>query len=171
MTKPMRIATGAVIDYPIPQSLRQIDIIIWNPFPAPAIFDVNGFGLVPKSSAFGVIEVKRSFYSGVDVKLEEFMADVETRKIVSDPLNSSSLDNRLAGIGVICVLETNVSSRLRTLISDQKVIAIFEKVGEETIVRRRDVLVLVNFLHFITWRYRIHGSQSSYLQLPVKKLD
>jgi len=44
---PMRLSTGAVLDYPMPIPLRQIDIIVWAPFPAPALFDVQGFGLVP----------------------------------------------------------------------------------------------------------------------------
>src|SRR5437867_3277174 len=82
---PMRVSTGAVLDHPLPVPLRQIDIIIWAPFPAPALFDVQGFGLVPKSSAFGVIEVKRSNYSSVDEHLEGFFADVDARKIVADP--------------------------------------------------------------------------------------
>ena len=34
---PMRISTGAVLDHPVPDSLIQIDIIIWAPFPAPAL--------------------------------------------------------------------------------------------------------------------------------------
>ena len=66
MVHPMRLSTGAVLDYPIPNKLRQIDLIIWAPFPAPALFDVEGFGLVPKSSAFGVMEIKRSNYRGVE---------------------------------------------------------------------------------------------------------
>jgi hypothetical protein len=53
---PMRVSAGAVLDYPVAVLLRQIDLIIWAPFPAPAVFDVEGFGLVPRSSAFGVIE-------------------------------------------------------------------------------------------------------------------
>jgi len=72
IVQPMRVSTGAVLDHPMPVPLRQIDIIVWAPFPAPALFDVEGFGLVPKSSAFGVIEVKRSNYSGVEEQFEVF---------------------------------------------------------------------------------------------------
>src|SRR5262245_2674156 len=53
IVQPMRLSTGAVLDYPLPIPLRQLDMIIWAPFPAPALFEVEGFGLVPKSSAFG----------------------------------------------------------------------------------------------------------------------
>jgi hypothetical protein len=161
---PMRVATGAVLDYPIPVPLRQIDLIIWAPFPAPALFDVEGFGLVPKSSAFGVIEVKRSNYSGADVQLEAFLADVEAKKIVADPGSFQDF-GRSPGLGVICVLEGRPSSRLQTLLDADRAIAIFERVGDTAEVRARDVLVLVNFLQFVTWRYRVQSSGPGFPEL------
>jgi hypothetical protein len=147
--------------------LRQIDIIIWAPFPAPALFDVEGFGLVPKSSAFGVIEVKRSNYSGVDEQLEGFMADVDARKIVAEPGGPIADYGRSPGIGVICVLEEKPSARLQSLIDGDKVVAIFERTGDTARVRPRDVLVLVNFLHYVTWRYRVQGSGPRYPQITT----
>jgi hypothetical protein len=33
---PMRVSTGAIIDYPMPEKLRQLDVILWAPFPAAA---------------------------------------------------------------------------------------------------------------------------------------
>src|SRR5438105_7222697 len=132
IVRPMRASTGAVLDYPVPIPLRQIDIIIWAPFPAPALFDVEGFGLVPKSSAFGVIEVKRSNYSGVDKQLEDFLADVDARKIVAEPGGSSADYGRSPGIGIICVLEDEPSARLQSLIDEDKAVAIFERAGDTT---------------------------------------
>ena len=168
IVQPMRLSTGAVLDHPLPIPLRQVDIIVWAPFPAPALFDVEGFGLVPKSSAFGVIEVKRSNYSGVEAQLEDFLADVESRKIVAEPAGPMGDYQRSPGIGVICVLESVPSSRLQSLIDTHKVVAIFEKDGEATKVRPKDVLVLVNFLHYVTWRYRVHGSQPGYPQIAIE---
>ncbi len=162
---PMRVSTGAVLDHPVPTPLRQIDIIVWAPFPAPALFDVQGFGLVPKSSAFGVIEVKRSNYSGVEADLESFLADVAAKRIVADAEGSIRDYQRSPGLGVICVLEATLSSRLKSLIDEGKVVAIFEKNENTTRVRPKDVLSLVNFLHFVTWRYRVHGSQPAYPQI------
>jgi hypothetical protein len=167
----MRVSTGAVLDYPLPILLRQIDIIIWAPFPAPALFDVEGFGLVPKSSAFGVIEVKKSNNSSaVEDHLESFLADVEARKIVAESGPGSPLQDYQGtpGIGVISVLESSPSSRLRSLLEKDKVVAIFEKDGDTTKVRSRDVLVLVNFLHYVTRRYRVQGSQPGYPQIVTK---
>jgi len=170
IVKPMRISSGAVIDHPIQNPLRQIDIIIWAPFPAPALFDVEGFGLVPKSSAFGVIEVKRSNYNGVEKKIEEFFFAVESKKIVSEPLAGMDDHGRLPGIVVICVIETGPSAKLKKLVEEKKVVAIFEKVNRTPKVRTKDVLTLVNFLHYVTWRYRIQGSREQYLQIATKKL-
>jgi hypothetical protein len=164
---PMRLSTGAVLDHPMPIPLRQIDLIIWAPYPAPALFEVEGFGLVPRSSAFGVIEVKRSNYTDVETQIEDFLADVEAKKIVSDPGGASADYNRTPGLGVICVLESKPSSRLQTLIDAEKVIAIFERSATATSVRSKDVLVLVNFLHFVTWRYRVHGSRPGYPQITT----
>jgi hypothetical protein len=168
IVNPMRVSTGAVLDHPLPMPLRQIDIIIWAPFPAPALFDVEGFGLVPKSSAFGVIEVKRSNYSGVEAQLESFLSDVEAARIVAAPGGPLRDYQRSPGIGVISVLEVAPSSKLQSLIDADKVVAIFEKEGDTTRVRPRDVLVLVNFLHFVTWRYRVQGSGPGYPQIVTK---
>ena len=168
IVQPMRISTGAVLDHPVPIPLRQIDIIIWAPFPAPALFDVEGFGLVPKSSAFGVIEVKRSNYSGVEERLESFLADVDARRIVAEPAGPILDRQRSPGIGIICVLEAEASSRLQSLIDADRVVAIFEREGDVTKLRPRDVLVLVNFLHYVTWRYRVQGSQPGFPQINTR---
>jgi hypothetical protein len=162
---PMRVSTGAVLDYPAPDPLRQIDLIIWAPFPAPAIYEVEGFGLVPKSSAFGVIEVKRSNYRRADEQLEDFLADAKARKIVSDKVRGLQ-DRRTPGIGIVCVLDKPPSARLKSLLATEQVVAIFEKRKGKFEVRSKDVLVLVNFLQYIHWRYRVQGAQLWY---PVVK--
>jgi hypothetical protein len=165
IVQPMRVCTGTVLDHPVPVPLRQIDIIIWAPFPAPALFDVEGFGLVPKSSAFGVIEVKRSNYSGVNGQLAGFLADVDARKIVAEPGGSIWDYRNSPGIGIVSVLEGKPSSRLQAWIDAHRVVAIFEKDGNTTRLRPRDILVLVNFLHYVTWRYRVQGSGPGFPQL------
>src|SRR6266567_2349827 len=71
----LRVSSGSVIDYPLPDVLPQIDVILWAPYPAPSVYEVDDFGLVPRSSAFGVVEIKRSNYSDVDHKLEKFISD------------------------------------------------------------------------------------------------
>jgi hypothetical protein len=167
---PMRVSTGAVIDYPAPPGKwRQIDLIIWAPFPAPAAFDVEGFGLVPRSSAFGVIEVKRTNYTDAIPDLEAFLADVEGRKIVADKITGIQ-EPRLPGIGIICVLENNISQKLRKLLEQEKVIAIFEKSEDSVEVRAKDILTLVNFLQFVSWRHRFQCGQMWFPVVKTKSL-
>lgn len=120
---------------------------------------------MPKSSAFGVIEVKRSNYSGVDEELEKLLADADAKKIVADPRGAAEDYKRSPGLGVVSVLEGKPSKRLQALLDADRVVAIFEKAGDTAHVRGRDVLVLVNFLHFVTWRYRVQGSAPGYMQL------
>ena len=165
IVQPMRVSTGAVVDHPLPNPLRQIDMIIWAPFPAPALFDVDGFGLVPRSSAFGVIEVKRSNYRSVEDSLEGFFTDVDAKKIVSDPGGAFADRNRNPGLGIISVLEKAPSSKLQAWISTERVVAIFERDGDKTKLRAKDVLVLINFLHYVTWRYRVQGSGPGFPQI------
>ena len=170
IVQPMRVSTGAVIDYPMPEVLRQIDLIVWAPFPVPAIFEVDGFGLVPKSSAFGVIEVKRSNYPEAIDKLESFLADVESQKIIAAYENkvSSFQDSAMSpGIGIVCVLTAAPSARLQKLIALKRVVAIFERNGDKTAVRSKDVFVLVNFLHFVSWRYRTSSANSEFPQVNL----
>src|SRR5689334_16582136 len=71
---PMHVSTGAVLDFPLPSVLSQRDVMIWAPFPAPSIFEVEGFALVPRTSVFGLLEIKRSNYSEVDTQLEDFLS-------------------------------------------------------------------------------------------------
>jgi hypothetical protein len=169
---PMHVSTGAVLDHPISIPLRQIDLIVWAPYPVPAIFAVEGFGLVPKSSAFGVIEVKRSNYRNVEKQLEGFFADVEGGRIVAEYERLAPfLDNsKSPGIGIICVLERPPSKRLSKLLAEDKVVAIFERQGDATIVRPRDVFILVNFLHFVSWRYRARSANSGFPQINTEAL-
>lgn len=168
IVSPMHVCTGAVLDYPLPAVLRQLDLVIWAPFPAPAVFEVEGFGLVPRSSAFGVIEVKRSNYSGVDDRLQEFFDDVDARRIVSDP-HGPIADYRASspGLAIVSRLEAPPSAKLEAWLEARRVVAIFDGVGGETRVRPHDVLTLINFLHYVTWRYRVQASGPNYPQIPV----
>lgn len=162
---PMHVSTGPVIDYPMPHRLRQIDIIVWAPFPAPAIFEVGEFALVPRSSAFGLMEIKRSNYSGIDNELEVFAT--VAREIAAAP-HSKVGDTRHPGMGIVGVLDAKPSARLAKLLSDNTAVAIFQKKTKhspEATVRAADVLKLINFLHYVGWRYRMQAIQPDYLQL------
>jgi hypothetical protein len=164
VVQPMRICTGAIVDYPLPLQLKQRDIIIWAPCPIPAIFETQGFGLVPRSSAFGVIEVKKSNYSAaVDEQLEEFSASVNSA--VAEPRGAMADFGKNYGIGVVCMLTATPSSRLQKLIDDKRAVAMFDVTGGPPAVRTKDVLTLANFLFFIAWRYHMQMGLPNYPQV------
>jgi len=162
---PMHVSTGAVIDYPMPDQLRQIDVIVCEPFPAPAVFEGGEFALVPRSSAFGIMEIKRSNYSDIDHELEEFATDAP--KIAATP-HPDVGDTRPPGMA-LCVYSTEKpSTRLAKLLGDNTAVAIFHKKTKdspEATVRAADVLKLINFLPYVGWRYRMQAIQPGYPQL------
>ncbi len=71
------------------------------------------------------------------------------------------------GLGIICVLESKPSSKLQAWLAEDKVVSIFERTDDATKIRTKDVLVLVNFLHYVTWRYRMQGSGPSFPQMVI----
>jgi hypothetical protein len=85
----MRVSTGTILDYPLASKLPPIALIIWTPFPSPAIFEVGDFALVPKSSAFGLIEVKRSNYPETETAFEAFFESA--RGMISAPAGSRTV--------------------------------------------------------------------------------
>lgn len=69
----LNISTGAVIspeDFNVTKALPQIDVIIWDSNPLPAIFDLDDCALVPRNSVFAILEVKKTdYYKGLkDIK-------------------------------------------------------------------------------------------------------
>jgi hypothetical protein len=165
---PMQVSTGAVLEYPAPDRLRQLDIIIWAPFPAPAAYTVADFALVPKSSAFGVLEVKRSNYTGTDESLDAFLQD--PGPVVTE-LDASLGETRSAVMAVVPVLERNPSPTLRRLLGNGSAVAIFGQEAERPRVRSKDVFALVNFLQYISWRYRFRAAQPWVPQVDFRSLD
>ena len=93
---------------------------------------------------------------------------MKAKTIVSDSMGPIADYKRSAGLGVVCVLESSPSTRLKKLLNAEKVVAIFDKTVDAVSVRSKDVLTLVNFLHFVTWRYRVHGSQPGYPQVTTR---
>jgi hypothetical protein len=162
---PMQVSTGAILDYPMPAKLRQLDMILWAPFPAPAIFEVEGFALVPRSSAFGVLELKLSNYPTGVTELEKFVQTAPT--LVGNHPTRWNDDTTNAVKGVIGVIDRKISKRLAKLLAAKKVCAIFERQGAEVVLRHNDVIELVNFIHFVGWRYRVRAAQPGFLTLAT----
>src|SRR5947209_5396581 len=60
---PLRVSRGGIVWEGIcPDDVPQVDTIIWSPCPMPAMFEAGDFALVPRGSAHGFLEIKRSNY-------------------------------------------------------------------------------------------------------------
>jgi len=155
----LRVSTGSVIDYPLADPLPQIDLILWAPHPAPSVYDVDDFGLVPRTSAFGLVEIKRSNYSGVDHRLDQFL-----KKAPALVNREREHESQGYAMGIVCVLDEKPSEILRSLIDEKKVGAFFERNDSGVNVRRDDVLNFINFLHRIKRSYQ----RVATLGLPIQ---
>ena len=155
---PLRVCTGAVISEQLcsnPATVPQIDTIIWSPSAAPAIFCAGEFGLVPRGSSFGILEIKRSVYRGVGAKLKKslqlkrlsgLVADVAETVRHADQTSSRDYPTH-PGLGVICVREKGQTDRnLEKLIDSGLAVVLFERDSDELIANPHAVHRLVNFL-------------------------
>lgn len=144
---PVRASTGAIISPELcsgPKTLPQIDIILWIPNPLPAVFESNDFGLIPRMSCVGFVEVKRSAYSGVGKKLGDLI-ERETSLVAPNACNENQCN---LSLGVICVRETTVSdSALDELITNGKVVVLMTCDESGTLIPNpSDIFKLINFL-------------------------
>jgi hypothetical protein len=153
MVHPLRVSRGAVIGpdlYANPKSVRQLDTIIWSPNPLPAIFESGDFALVPRGGCCGVIEVKRSTYSGAGERMGEFL--FEAKELVGAGL--CSLLRIPLVFGVVCLEEKEgpIDTRLQELISGGKAVVLLRKRKRGIEADRDAVRGLVNYLQAVRWR-------------------
>jgi hypothetical protein len=146
---PMNICNGSVLDYPMAVKLPQFDVIVWAPYPLPPVMEVEDFGLVPLSSMFGLLEVKRSNYSDVAKRFGDFF-DAVGQYVV----NITGYGDVLA-MGVVCVLTETISPALKAQMEAGRVLAILDaRDGSKPIVRAQDFYSLINFLARVAFKYR-----------------
>ncbi len=132
---PMHVSTGAVIDYPLPsRPLKQLDVAIWSISHAPALFEVEDFALVPRSSAFGVLKSSAAItpaFTKNSKQLFEIMAQLL-------PTPESELKKRHCHPGCHCCFGKATHKRLQKLMDTDKVVAFLQKQGREMDVRTND---------------------------------
>ena len=155
IVSPVRVCTGAVIDPELcedPRTVPQIDTIIWSPSPAPAIFNAGDFGLVPRSSAFGLLEIKRSCYQGVGTALEhslnrapDLVADI-ARYHATETVGTS--EYWPVALGVICLREhSQRDATVEALEHEGRVVTLISADSDGTYTPKADgILKLLNFL-------------------------
>lgn len=167
VASPLRVCTGAVIDERAcsdPGSVRQIDTIIWSPSPVPAVFAAGEFGLVPRGSVFGILEIKRSNYSDVGARLaDRLVGDTQfelTAPIARTTWDQATLQMRdrhplKPALGVICVRDQSRSDpTLEALVASGDVVVLLECTCGQPQVNPHAVHRLINFLALTRYRAR-----------------
>lgn len=153
---PLRVSTGAVISEQLcaqPRSVPQLDTIIWQPCPAPALFEVGDFGVIPRGSSMAIIEIKRSAYPDVGAKLKQRLDPELVRKVVADdppgwtPTTDTHLYPDFPALGVVCLRETQRSDPdLDEIVQQGRCVVILEQSNGGVAPNTEAVYRLVNFL-------------------------
>jgi hypothetical protein len=156
VVEPLRVSTGAVISEELcaaPEKVPQLDTIIWQPCPAPALFEVGDFGVVPRGSAMAVMEIKRSAYSEVGAKLKKLLDERVVRRLVADdPPGWAGTDNPnlypdFPALGVVCLREAQAKDRqLDELVSSGRCVVILQQQEGHLVPNIQAVYRLINFL-------------------------
>jgi hypothetical protein len=167
---PIRVSTGGVIDQDQTPGgyISQLDTIAWIPGPVAAIFEIGDFGLVPRSSCLGVLEIKSSAYGdGVD-NLDErtspaFVTPVTAPIAEAEIQAAPILRDRTFGLGVVSLLEEDQkgSSKLNELRTQERVSVIYEQAGDKLVPQEVDIYRLVNFLTILRFRASKRDGQFS----------
>jgi hypothetical protein len=106
---PIRVSTGGVIDQDQTPGgyIPQLDTIAWIPGPVAAIFEIGDFGLVPRSSCLGVLEIKSSAYGSAVDDLDERTSPAFVKPVTA-PIAVAEwplVNDRTFGLGVVSVYE------------------------------------------------------------------
>jgi len=154
IVSPFRVSTGSVFSkwqLEGGDDLPQLDCIIWNPSPLPALFEKGNFGLIPYANSLGIIEIKSSNYSGVG-KLIKSVLDKENELVDTIPIyNAAGIpikDDDPKSMGLICLFDNSKSDKiLSELIESKKVSVFLEHNGDfELKPSRSGILNLITFL-------------------------
>jgi hypothetical protein len=159
---PIRVSTGGVIDQDQEPGgyIPQLDTIVWIPGPVSAIFEVADFGLVPRSSCLGILEIKSSAYTGVVGKLKDF-TDPKFAHPITAPIDQQTREVQLRTVfprecfamGVISVLQENQSHPdLQQLRDNGRIAVLFKQTRDQFEPQTKDIYNLVNFLMMLRFR-------------------
>lgn len=142
---PLRVCRGGIVDNELartPATLQELDIIIWTPNPAPALFCVGDFGMIPRSSAVGAIEVKRSNY-----KPDVFSSIDERTNLAFQQKHLWPESPEGQAIGVVCLNDVNSKNvPPKYLLDAGRLVVLYDQDGDRLTPRVDDVFRLVNFL-------------------------
>ena len=172
----MRTCSGSVIDIPLLtefDDLPQLDCIIWNPTPFPGLFQKGNFGIIPKQSVCGILEIKSSNYSGVGSAIQRVLS-IDSLLVAKSPPRLSQ-DNLVyesdpLSLGIICLYDRTKKDKVLTdLIEKNLVSIILEHDGDLNLEpSRAGVLNLVNFLKTVRNRAALKDGK---MGLAIKDIE
>jgi hypothetical protein len=168
---PIRVSAGGVIDQNQTPSghIDQLDTIAWIPGPVAAVFEVGDFGLVPRSSCLGILEIKSSaypkavdnidkrtspgFFEGITAPLE----NIEVAALAANVPGALGIRPGLLSLGVISLLQKGQRRRpkLEALRQQDRVAVIYAQEGDKFVPQARDIYRLINFLTMLRLRASI----------------
>jgi len=177
MVAPFRTSTGTISGPHLhgrtesgAHTNKQLDLIMWDPNPLPAVFAAGDFAVVPDISCAGVLEIKSSAYTDVGTKMRDTLDWVEdsapgssrmTPRWVS-PQNmviEPSIDPVWKALGVVCVRRTGQADGvLDDLIAAGRAVVLFEQQKDDSLIANRShALHLVNFISRCRLRFGGEG--------------
>jgi hypothetical protein len=99
MIHPLNVATGGIVyEENYASMIPQIDTIFWSACPVPPIFSAGSFAMIPRHSAFGYLEIKRSAYPKVGQLIGKTLS--YAKELIPYPYQEKPLAR-----GVICLRE------------------------------------------------------------------
>lgn len=152
MVYPLRVSRGGIIyEGNAGKSVPQIDLIIWQPCPMPPIFEVGDFALIPRHSAIGFVDIKRSAYKGSDGSMVETLA-METDLLPVIPGENSywkglnrTVPQRAIGV-YIDNEDGNIPNKIDDLRKNKKAVVLVNIKNEDRKPMTDGMITLVNFL-------------------------
>jgi len=103
MSHPLMVATGGIV-HPDNYGTRipQLDTILWSSCPVPPIFSKGSFALIPRHSAFGYLEIKRSAYSDTGERIAEAISHADN--LIPEEFSSEyAKEGMPPACGVVCL--------------------------------------------------------------------
>ena len=147
---PLRVSHGAIAhegNCGEGISTPQIDTIIWQPSPVPAIFEADDFAIVPRGSAVAYMEIKSTPYSLAAVLSIAKCLALE-RELLFE-VGASGNTGYSRSLGVFCYTKEPISEEVQGLIDRKEAVILLDISGGTQTVRVQDVTLFAQFLGLI----------------------
>ena len=157
VVSPLHVCTGTAVNEKLcsDPTLPQVDGIIWQACPVPALLQAENFGIVPTSSVFGIVEVKGScYYGGIKtakktVERAHELVNEEVNKCAKLTLADRPHTRCVPGLAVFCMLlpGQQITDELQQMRDSGTAVVLLEQSADNTVkANEADVLRLLNFL-------------------------